>query len=84
MFGDDRSTTAMTFTTSEDPKRPTVFVLEMIALLFVPSLVMGVGLAAVSGPENFLPGLALGAIVGIGAAKLRNEIRGARLGDTGE
>ncbi|WP_141465186.1 hypothetical protein [Salinadaptatus halalkaliphilus] len=47
-----------------------VFVLEIAVLLLVPLLVFGLGLAAVSGTEHFLPGLGLGAIVGVGAAAL--------------
>ncbi|MFP8951491.1 hypothetical protein ACLI4Z_00775 [Natrialbaceae archaeon A-arb3/5] len=71
----------MTFTTSDDPKNPAVFVLEMAALLLIPPVGMGLGLAAVSGAENFLPGFGLGFIIGAGAAKLRNEVRGARIGE---
>ncbi|ARS90383.1 hypothetical protein [Natrarchaeobaculum aegyptiacum] len=70
----------MAFTTDEEPKSDHVFIVEMGALLLLPPIVLGLGLAAVSGVENFLPGFGIGAIVGVGAAKLRNEIRGARTG----
>ena len=62
-----------------EPAEPAVFVVELAVLLFGPPLVSGLALAALSGTENVVPGLALGAIVGIGAAKLRNELRGMRL-----
>ena len=62
----------MVFTTSEDSKSPTVFVLEMAALLLIPPVTMGLGLAAVSGAENFLPGSGLGFIIGGRGSKTQN------------
>ncbi|RQG98854.1 hypothetical protein [Natrarchaeobius oligotrophus] len=68
----------MGFSLDEPRKPPAVFALELIALSFGPPLVLGFGLAAASGPEQFLPGVAVGAVVGVSAASLRNELRGAR------
>ncbi|TYT61999.1 hypothetical protein [Natrialba swarupiae] len=70
----------MAFTTDEEPADLGVFALQMATLLLVPPLVVGLGLAAVSGAEHFLPGMAIGLVVGVSAAALRQEVRGARTG----
>ncbi|WP_293026846.1 hypothetical protein [Natronococcus sp.] len=57
-----------------------VFVLEMGFLLLAPPLALGAFLAVLGDPGDFLPGFGVGLIVGVGAASLRNEIRGARDG----
>lgn len=55
-----------------------VFVLEMAVLLLAPPLGLGAFLAVLGDPADFLPGFGVGLVVGVGAASLRNEIRGAR------
>ncbi|ELY98527.1 hypothetical protein C482_11777 [Natrialba chahannaoensis JCM 10990] len=71
----------MGLSTSTDPKPPGVFAFELLAALLVPPLVGGVGLAAVSGTENFFPGFGIGLLVGILLVSLRREIRGVRGGE---
>ncbi|AGB38663.1 hypothetical protein [Natronococcus occultus] len=55
-----------------------VFAVEMLGLLLLPPLAMGAFLAVLGEPSDFLPGFGIGLVVGVGAAKLRNEIRGVR------
>jgi hypothetical protein len=63
---------------NEPEKSTDVFVLEMAVLLLAPPLGLGAFLAVLGDPADFLPGFGVGLIVGVGAASLRNEIRGAR------
>ena len=63
---------------NEPEKSMDVFVLEIAVLRLAPPLGPGAFLALLGDPAEFRPGFGVGPIVGVGAASLRNEIRGAR------
>ena len=56
--------------------RLAVVVLEIIALLVVTPVVVGAGIAALSGPENLVPGALFGATIGYFLAWLRRDTYG--------
>ncbi|WP_394741326.1 hypothetical protein [Natronococcus roseus] len=63
----------------DKPKKSVdVFALEMTVIFLAPPLGLGAFLAVLGEPADFLPGFGVGLIVGVSAASLRNEIRGAR------
>ena len=71
----------MAFETDEEPKPAGVFAFELVCLVVGPPLIVGLVVGTASGLEDGAAAALLGAIVGVGLASLRGEIRAARGGE---
>lgn len=62
----------------QEARLPRVDLVETVGLLVVPALIVGLGVAFLSGPDNFVPGVTVGGVFGLILARLRGSLYAVR------
>ena len=66
----------------QEARLPRVDIVETLGLLIVPALIVGLGVALLSGPDEFVSGAVVGGVFGVILARLRGGLYAVRT-DTG-
>lgn len=65
----------------EETRLPAVDAVETLGLVVVPAVVVGLGTAALGGPDGFVAGAAVGGVAGALFARIRAPLRAVRTDD---